>query len=308
MPQHHPPWKIAATAPRRSQRVSFAGGNGHALAGIVDAPESLDVQLAGDSPPAATGPHDSDAARPPVVLFSHCFTCNKDLKAIVRISRQLAARGAVVLRYDMTGLGGSEGKFAETNFETNLADLIAAARFARQTIGAPTILFGHSLGGAASLAAAAEWPDDLPPLRGVATLAAPSDTRHLAELLVRMDGRVETEGRGVVTIGGQQWETTPQLIENLRRYDLPARIARIRIPLMLFHSPVDATVGYEQALRIMSLVTSAPAHSPRDEAAEPPPAVSLITLAGADHLLVTHQADIELVADATAVWLQRLLS
>ena len=188
---------------RRGYRVEFTGGNGHRLAGIVDRPVDLDP--AGDR-----------GLGTPVVLFSHCFTCNKDLKAIVRISRHLAAAGFVVLRYDMTGLGGSQGTFAETNFDSNLADLLAAARFATAEVGPPTILLGHSLGGAASLAAAAQWPADLMGLSGVATLAAPSDTSHLAQLLVRMDPAVETSGRGQVSIGGRHWETTTQLINNLR--------------------------------------------------------------------------------------------
>lgn len=285
------PFPADASSLRRSYRVRFSGGSGHSLAGIVDAPASDE---------AAEG----RAGESPVVLFSHCFTCNKDLKAIVRISRQLAARGATVLRYDMTGLGGSDGEFAGTNFESNVADLVAAARHARETIGAPALLVGHSLGGAASLAAAAEWPAELEGLRGVATLAAPSDTRHLAELLVRMDRRVETEGRGEVTIGGRKWETRPQLIENLRHFDLPGRIARLRLPLLLFHSPIDATVGFEHALRIMGLVAGA-----GDAAASPAATpASLLALPGADHLLVNDEADILFVADAIAVWLQRLLS
>lgn len=289
---------LGPAVPRRSHRVRFAGGNGHALAGIVDAPAPQD-----DDRRAGDGHADrGEGPRSPVVLFSHCFTCNKDLKTIVRISRQLAARGATVLRYDMTGLGGSEGEFAETNFESNMADLLAAARYARETIGPPSLLVGHSLGGAASMAAAAQWPSDLEGLRGVATLAAPSDTRHLAELLVRMDHRVETEGRGEVTIGGRKWETRPQLIDSLRHFDLPGRIARLQLPLLLFHSPVDATVGFEHALRIMGLVSGG------GDAAEAAPPVSLLALPGADHLLVAHDADPVYVADAIAVWLQRLIA
>ncbi|WP_164100490.1 alpha/beta hydrolase family protein [Candidatus Laterigemmans baculatus] len=294
-------WTIAHTAPRRSQRVSFPGGNGFPLAGIVDAPEE----------PHPTEPHPAEphrhSQRPPVVLFSHCFTCNKDLKAIVRISRQLAARGVVVLRYDMTGLGDSGGTFRETNFETNLLDLQAAARFASEQLGPPALLVGHSLGGAASLAAAAEWSADLAPLRGVATLAAPSDTRHLADLLVRMDRRVESEGQGEVVIGGRSWETSRQMIENFRQFDLPGRIARLNVPLLLFHSPTDATVGYDHALRILSLRAAAPDAHRSAENATPPPA-SLLTLPATDHLLVSHPSDVLFVADAIAVWLQRLLA
>lgn len=266
---------------RSSYRVEIPGGNGYPLAGIVDQP--LDAE------PNERG------LNTPVVIFSHCFTCNKDLKAIVRISRQLAAKGYLVLRYDMTGLGGSQGEFANTNFRTNLADLLAAARFATESIGPPTILLGHSLGGAASLAAAAEWPADLVQLSGVATLAAPSDTQHLAELLVRMDPQVEITGRGRVSIGGRHWETTSQLIADLRSFDLPARLSGIDIPLLAFHSPVDKTVGYDHALRLIGLVGSkAPA--------------SLIGLPGADHLLANDPRDLTFVGEMLAAWLTRLTS
>jgi putative redox protein len=259
---------------RKSYRVDIPGGLGFKLAGIVDRPD--------------------DDAPHPVLLFSHCFTCNKDLKAIVRIARYLAEKGVIVLRYDMTGLGGSEGRFADTNFDSNVADLLAAAAFADRNLGAPTVLLGHSLGGAASLAAASRWPTSLKPLRGVAALAAPSDTKHLATLLVAMDHRVETEGRGTVTIGGRHWETTPQLIDNLRRFDLPENISRLTLPLLLFHSPVDATVGIEHAIRIMGLASNA--------------TTSLVALPGADHLLVNNNADIQYVGEVTAAWIHRLES
>lgn len=259
-------------SPRKSYRVEIPGSLGFPLAGIIDRP-------------------DNDAANP-VLLFTHCFTCNKDLKAIVRISRLLADHGVAVLRYDLTGLGGSGGQFSETNFETNVADLICAARFAVSEIGPPSFLLGHSLGGAASMAAAAEWPAELPSLRGLSTLAAPSDTVHLANLLVFMDPKVESEGRGRVNIGGRNWDTTTQLIQNLRTYDLPRRISQLTVPLMIFHSPVDETVGYENAIRIMSLASGADS--------------SLVTLPGADHLLVKDNSDIHYVARILAAWIHRL--
>ncbi len=285
MPIHSDHSRAPSPAPhdsrgaRRSYRVQFVGGSGHRLAGIVD--------LAANHAELKQG-----AVSPPVVLFSHCFTCNKDLKAIVRISRQLADQGISVLRYDMTGLGNSEGAFPATNFDTNVADLLAAAEFAKTELGHPSVLMGHSLGGAASLAAAAQWPQHLAALRGVATLAAPSDTRHLAELLVRMDGRVESEGQGEVSIGGRSWETTSQLIANLRSYDLPQKIAQLQLPLLLFHSPIDETVAFDHAIRIMSWVSAPPA--------------SLVVLPGADHLLMSKPADILFVAETLAAWVKRL--
>lgn len=280
---------------RLSKRVQFLGGNGHSLAAILDIPETQrDV---------------------PLVVFSHCFTCNKDLKAIVRLSRYLSERGIAVMRYDMTGLGGSDGRFRETNFSTNIADLQAAVNYAESQIGPVHFLIGHSLGGAASLAVAGQWPEDRTRLCGVATLAAPSDTRHLAELLIRMDSRVQKVGIGEVTIGGRRWETTTQLIENLKHFDLPSLISKIRVPVLLFHSPVDETVGYEHALRILAWVGSGGVtdhelpqshhHAGASEAFHEPTLTdraSLVTLPGADHLLTRDPRDLELIGDVFIAW------
>ncbi len=262
---------------RVSSRVRFPGGNGAELAGILDA-----VQ---DHPAA------------PLVLFSHCFTCNKDLKAIVRISRRLADSGIAVLRYDMTGLGGSDGEFSQTNFSTNLADLRAAATFAAEQLRPPSLLLGHSFGGAASLAAAATRQEvpALADVRGLVALAAPSDTQHLASLLSRMNPAIEQTGRGTVTIGGLTWTITQSMLDDFRQHQLADLIGRIALPMLLCHSPQDTTVGYHEALRIMQLASSS----------ETPSAVSLLTLEGADHLLANHAADLTYVADAIANFLRR---
>ena len=176
---------------RQSYRVKFTGGDGVSqLAGIVDRPD--------------------DVAQGPVIVFSHCFTCNKDLKSTVRIARALAESGIAVLRFDMTGLGGSEGDFSETSFTTNLADLTAAIHFANREIGTVTGLMGHSFGGAASLTiAAGTFDDQLPPIRNVVALAAPSDTTHLAKLLASMDPAIEQDGVGEVEIGRIQMDHSP---------------------------------------------------------------------------------------------------
>lgn len=240
---------------------------------------------------------------PPVVLFSHCFTCNKDLKAIVRISRFLAEHGVTVLRYDMTGLGNSGGDFAETNFTTNLADLHAAARFLQQEYAPPSALMGLSFGGAASLAAAAKsnfvehacWNR----LAAVATLAAPSDTQHLAELMLRMNPQIAERGTGDVSIGGRQWTITEQMIEDFRRHQLPDRISEIAVPLLVCHSPSDATVGYDQALRIVQLASTPPQEGERR------PPVSLLTLDHADHLLSSDPRDLPFVAETIAAFIHR---
>lgn len=265
---------------RTSYRVRFQSSAGFELAGIVDRPDNQ-----------------TDC---PVAVFSHCFTCNKDLKAIVRISRALADHGIAVLRYDMTGLGGSDGVFCQTNFTTNLADLSRAVHYAHAHIGPVTSLIGHSFGGAVSLAFAGQPVDDesrdKPHLKAVVTLAAPSDTHHLANLLARRDPNIRLTGKGKVTIGGISWDIDQQMLDDFERHDLPDRITRIKAATLLFHSPTDATVSFDHALRIMGLIQNGPGNQN--------PA-SLISLQGADHLLVDPPEDLKFVADTMAAFLLR---
>ena len=271
---------------RKSYRVKFAGGNGFQLAGIVDRPD-----------PNAGG---IGQQAMPIVVFSHCFTCNKDLKAIVRISRALSEHGIAVLRYDMTGLGGIDGDFSQTNFSTNQADLSAALRFAETELGRVTALMGHSFGGAVSLAHAGQGSElDSESLKAVITLAAPSDTKHLAELLARRDPDIEKHGRGSVTIGGIRWEIEKQMLADFRSHDLPAMIPAIKAATLLFHSPNDETVNFDHALRIMGLIQNAPGT---------PQIPSLIALRNADHLLVKNPEDLQFVSDTTAAFLHRYAS
>lgn len=278
--------------PFRSSRVRFAGGNGFELAGIVDVPRA-------DNQPRAA---QVDHGAMPVVVFSHCFTCNKDFKAIVRLSRAMAASGVAVLRYDLTGLGGSEGDFSHTNFSTNLADLRAAIGFAQQRFGHVTGLLGLSFGGAATLAVAGAPEGEAEPLpasiRALATLAAPSDTQHLAQLLQRRDPDVLTAGHGEVEIGGRRWTIRRQMLDDFRSHSLGQRISRIDRPLMVLHSPADTTVGFDHALRIMQLVSIR-----ADESAAP--STSLIALDGADHLLAERAEDIEYVARLLSAYFWR---
>jgi putative redox protein len=213
----------------------------------------------------------------------------------------LAELGIGVLRFDMTGLGGSGGDFSRTSFSTNLADLRAAIRFAGEELGPVTALIGHSFGGAASLAIAgnrdnADNDHHQPAPRAVVALAAPSDTQHLAELLAAMDPEIESSGLGAVSIGGRAWTIRRAMLEDFRRHDLPAAISRIRIPTLLFHSPDDATVSFDHALRIMGRIQAS------SEGGGP---VSLVALDGADHLLTERQQDLDLVASIAAAFLKR---
>ncbi len=267
--------------PRSSYRVQFLGGMGHQLSGIVDRPSN---------------DHQTRA----IAVFSHCFTCNKDLKAIVKISRSMAQQGIAVLRYDMTGLGGSDGDFSKTNFSTNLADLKSAIEYTQRELGVVTGLIGHSFGGAATLGLAGNvnglcdglWDHD----PHLITLAAPSDTRHLAALLSRMNPTIETAGSGMVSIGGRHWRITQQMLDNFRTHDLTEAIGKISSPTLLMHSPSDETVPFDHALRIMGILNATP-----DSKAT----VNLVSLQNSDHLLTNQPEDTEWVAACAAAFLKR---
>ncbi len=275
-----------------SYRVQFPGGSsGVTLAGIVDRPL------------AETGHADDESARPPVAIFSHCFTCNKDLKATVRICRALAKAGVAVLRFDMTGLGGSSGDFSQTNFTTNLADLTSAIEFANQELGEINALIGHSFGGVASLVTAANSVDEsygvtLPRLGFVAAIASPSDTHHLATLLNRMNPEIDSVGSGEVTIGGITWTITRQMLEDFRRHDITQVLPNVPCPVLLMHSPADQTVHFDHALRLMNLI-----HDPQPS--ETKATVSMVALPDADHLLVKNPADLTFVSEMLAAWCHR---
>jgi alpha-beta hydrolase superfamily lysophospholipase len=233
------------------------------------------------------------------IVFSHCFTCNKDLKVMVRVARGLAQRGWGVLRYDFTGLGGSDGTFADTNFSTNCEDLRRAVEFLGGQHHPPRFLLGLSFGGAASLAMA----DSLPSIAGVITLAAPSDTTHLADLLDSMNPQIARDGRGEVVIGGLTHTITRQMLEDFRRHDLPACVRALRKPLLVFHSPEDETVSYHHALMNTGL-TSNPGIPGIASGLYPR---SLISLPGSNHLVTNNERDIELVVKMIDVWCDRLL-
>lgn len=279
---------------RKSYRVEFEGGSGFPLAGIVDRPVAHSDDATNSSLPDGV----------PVVVFSHCFTCSKDLKAITRISRRLAELGVAVLRFDMTGLGGSGGDFSNTHFSSNLADLSAAIRFARSELGTVDGLIGHSFGGAASLGIASgiEFETTKPmidsdreSIGAVITIAAPSDTQHLATLLETMNPAIASEGVGDVVIGGRTWTIRREMTDDFRKHCLADRLNQIRCPVLAFHSPVDQTVSYDHALRIAGLI----------EDRTGLPACSIVTLAGSDHLFVKHPNDAIFVAETAGAFLRR---
>lgn len=271
---------------RKSHRVYFPGRRGK-LAGILETPQG---HIHG------------------WILFSHCFTCNKDLKAIVRISRGLADCNWGVLRYDFSGLGGSEGVFSETNFGTNCEDLVSAANFLSSEYHAPRFLIGHSFGGAASLAMA----DQIPSVSGVIALAAPSDTQHLADLLLKMDPAIGEKGIGTVNIGGQKHEIQRQMVDDFRKHDLPKAVANLKKPVLVFHSPDDETVGFHHAIfnagyhRSPKTSDTETSDTETSDTRRSFPS-TLVALPGSNHLLTNSERDIPMIVAIANAWCTRLI-
>ncbi len=201
-------------------------------------------------------------------LFAHCFTCSKDVLAARRIAASLAASGVGVLRFDFTGLGSSEGEFANTNFSSNIEDLVRAAAYLRENYAAPTVLIGHSLGGAAVLAAASEIPE----ARAVVTIGAPADAGHVLRQLGSSLDEIRDRGEAQVTLAGRQFRIRRSFVEDAEEHRLTERIASLGKALLVMHAPRDTVVGIDNASRIFL-------------AAKHPK--SFVSLDDADHLLST---------------------
>jgi len=222
-------------------------------------------------------------------LFAHCFTCTKNSKAAVAVARQLAGKGIACLRFDFTGLGGSGGEFGRAGFAVDVSDLVAAAQELIDRFSQPILLVGHSLGGAAVLAAADELGFDK--IAAIATIGAPSDVPHV---LSNIDGdleRIRDRGEGEVQIGGREFTLSREFIEKVENTDLLAEVGRLRKPLLFLHSPTDDVVGIEHASALF-------------QAARHPK--SFISLEGADHLLL-QEDDATFAASVIAGWAGRYL-
>src|SRR5512147_89243 len=220
-------------------------------------------------------------------LFAHCFTCTQNVFAATRIAQGLTGHGIAVLRFDFTGLGASEGEFANTNFSSNVGDLLAAAAWLRAEQEAPKLLIGHSLGGAAILAAA----NGITEARAVCTIAAPAEPSHVVRLLQPAVAEIEARGEAEVMLAGRPFRIRKQFLDDIEAHKLADDIARLRRPLLLFHSPLDQTVEIDNASRIFG-------------AAKHPK--SFISLDDADHLL-SRREDAIFVADVIAAWGERYL-
>jgi uncharacterized OsmC-like protein/pimeloyl-ACP methyl ester carboxylesterase len=250
--------------PVPTERFQFAGEGGHQLAAALDLPD---------------GPVHAYA------LFAHCFTCGKDVLAAKRIATALAVKGIAVLRFDFTGLGSSEGDFANSTFSSNIADLVHAADHLRETRGPPAILIGHSLGGAAILAAAGQIPD----AKAVVTIAAPSDPAHVTHLFKDSIEDIRTHGKVEVQLAGRPFHIKREFLDDIAEHGLMADVAKLHKALLIMHSPTDDTVGIDNATNIFL-------------AAKHPK--SFVSLSGADHLL-SAKRDSAYVADVIAAWAER---
>jgi uncharacterized OsmC-like protein/fermentation-respiration switch protein FrsA (DUF1100 family) len=249
-----------------SERFQFPGADGSQLAAALELPEAKPLAFA---------------------LFAHCFTCGKDLLAAKRIAVALAAKGIAVLRFDFTGLGSSEGDFANSTFSSNVADLVRAADHLRETRQAPAILIGHSLGGAAVLAAAAQIPE----ARAVVTVAAPSDPAHVTHLFADRIDDIRKQGNVEVSLAGRPFHISREFLDDIAEHNLMAHVGKLHKALLIMHSPTDDTVGIDNATRIFV-------------AAKHPK--SFVSLAGADHLL-SDRRDGMYVADVIAAWAERYI-
>jgi putative redox protein len=247
-----------------TEKFQFTGEGGHRLAAALDLPESEPVAYA---------------------LFAHCFTCGKDVLAAKRIAVALTAKGIATLRFDFTGLGSSEGDFANSTFSSNVTDLVRAGNHLRETRQAPTILIGHSLGGAAILAAAGEVPE----AKAVVTIAAPSDPAHVTGLFREHVDNIRAQGQAQVALAGRPFTIKREFLDDVAEHPLMDKIARLHKALLIMHSPSDDTVGIDNATRIFV-------------AAKHPK--SFVSLSGSDHLL-SDRRDSSYVADVIAAWATR---
>lgn len=250
----------------KTEKFQFPGSDGQLLAASLDLPEGAPVAYA---------------------LFAHCFTCGQNVLAAKRIAEGLAKHGIATLRFDFTGIGASEGEFANTTFSSNIGDLVLAADHLRKTRRAPSILIGHSLGGAAILAATSMIPE----AKCVATVAAPSDPSHVTHWFKEQIPEIREKGELEVSLAGRPFRIKREFLDDIAEHRLTETVSKLHKPLLLFHSPTDDTVGINSATHLFV-------------AAKHPK--SFISLTGADHLL-TQKRDAVYVADMIAAWAMRYL-
>lgn len=250
-----------------SKKIKFFNANGFELAARIELPKK-------EKPKG-------------FALFAHCFTCNKNLTAVRNIGRALTNHGIGVLRFDFTGLGESEGDFVDTNFSSNVEDLISAAQFLEQNYTAPEIIIGHSLGGAAVVFAANQTPS----IKAVATIGAPSNPKHVSHLLKSGIDEINVNGEAIIEIGGREFKIQKHFLDDINEKNMDKTLKNLKSALLVLHSPQDTTVGIENAAEIYKS-----AWHPK----------SFISLDGADHLL-TNREDSLYVGKMIANWSERYI-
>jgi len=244
------------------ERITFKGNGGLELAARLDFPDG-DIKAYG--------------------LFAHCFSANKDLSPVNRICRALNDDGIAVFRFDFTGLGQSEGDFSDTNFSSNVEDILAAVTYMRENLAAPAVMMGHSLGGAATFMAA----NSVPEVKAVATIGSPANAVNVFKQFGDDLETIEREGCAKVMLGGRPFVIKKQFVDDARSQDLLAEVASLRKPLLVMHSPIDNTVDISHARQIY------------DAAMHPK---SYISLDHADHLLMSNPKDSQYAARVISAW------
>lgn len=250
-----------------SRKIQFEGSQGEKLSARIDEPK--------------------DGISKGAVLFAHCFTCSKNLKAVGRISQALTDQGMGVFRFDFTGLGESEGDFADTNFSSNVEDLVKASEYMAKEFHDPRLLIGHSLGGAAVLQAT----QFIESVEAVATVGAPCNPQHVTHHLLDKKEEILEKGEARVQLAGRVFTIKKQFLDDLNEQNMDGIISNLGKPLLIFHSPIDDTVGIENAAHIYKL-----AKHPK----------SFISLDDADHLL-TNEEDAFYVGRVAGAWVERYL-
>ena len=248
-------------------KVSFKNKNNEDLAGRIELPKNRK-------------PHN-------FVLFAHCFTCNKNFNSVRIIGRALTDAGFGVLRFDFTGLGESKGDFENTNFSGNVDDLVVAASYLKENFMAPTLLIGHSLGGAAAIFAAAQ----IPSIKAVAVINSPSDPAHVRQLLKSSTSEIMHTGKAVVNLGGSDFTIKKQFLDDLENKPLTEVVNHFKKALLILHTPQDTVVNIKNAEEIFKA-----ARHPK----------SFVSLDGADHLL-SKKEDAAYVGKVISVWASRYL-
>lgn len=247
-------------------KIQFKNNQGHVLAALLELPDQEPRGYA---------------------IFAHCFTCNKNLTAVRSIGKALNSKGIAVFRFDFTGLGESEGEFEDTNFSSNVDDIIAAANYLELNYEAPKILVGHSLGGAAVLFATSK----IKSIKAIATIGAPANPEHVSHIFENSISEIEGKGEASMAIGGRPFKIKQQFLDDIRSKKLQHAATELNVPLLIFHSPIDSTVEIENASKIY-------------KAAKHPK--SFVSLDKADHLL-SDKEDAEFVGLMIASWSNRYL-